>query len=127
MKADLCDEGQDVAAREGGSSVAAQRTKVLRRGKCEGRGRTGGGGYLLKPVISRLGIPRKFSTLVLTSSAKPPETNQTEAVRREGAGTGHHAPTSRPSGKGGKPSGPGGLLARLAGHVPSQGEICCFS
>lgn len=76
---------------------------------------------LLKPVISRLGIPRKFSTLVLTSSAKPPETNQTE-VRREGACTGHHAPTSRPSGKGGEPSGPGGLLARPAGHVPCQGE-----
>lgn len=35
---------------------------------------------------------------------------------------GHHARTSRPSGKGSEPSGPGGPLARPARHVPSQGE-----
>lgn len=29
----------------------------------------------MKPVMSRLEIPRKFSTLALTSSVKPPETN----------------------------------------------------
>lgn len=100
MKADLCDEGQDVAAREGGSPVAAQRTKVLRHGKCGERGRTRGGGYLLKPVISRLGIPRKFSTLVLTSSAKPPETNQMETVRRKGGLHGSPCPDLQALGQG---------------------------
>lgn len=82
--------------------------------------RTGGRDYLVKPVISRLGIPRNFSTLALTSSAKPPETNQIEAVWREGACTGHAVLTSRLSGLGSEPSGPGGPLARPARNVPSQ-------
>lgn len=79
--------------------------------------RTGGRDYLVKPVISRLGIPRKFSTLALTSSAKPPETNQIEAVWREGACTAHAVLTSRLSGLGGEPSGPGG-------RWPGQPGIC---
>lgn len=39
-----------------------------------GGGGLGRGGYLVKSVTSKLQIPRKLSTLALTVSAKPPET-----------------------------------------------------
>lgn len=71
------DEGQDVAAREGAGPLAARRATVLRRVHRVRGQRQGWGwaGYLIRSVISRLEIPRKFSTLALTSSVKPPATN----------------------------------------------------
>lgn len=70
------DKGQDVAAREGAGPLTAREPSCCDGGP-NARGEAGlgrGGAYLVKSVISRLEIPRKFSTFALTSSAKPPAT-----------------------------------------------------
>lgn len=57
------------------------------------------GSYLIKSVISRFEIPRKFSTFALTPSAKPPATKRTrrwsEGLWRERPGEQDQRPASR--------------------------------
>ena len=48
MEADLCDEGQDVAAREGAGALTAQGAAVLRKGP-NVRGEAGQGVRVLPP------------------------------------------------------------------------------
>lgn len=71
-------------------------------------------------------MPRKFSTLALTSSAKPPETNHrrgwSEGLEEGGRAGLALAAQSRPPGLGGGQSGPGGPPAKPAYVCQPQGD-----